>query len=256
MHRRTLRIRSGLTALSIMLATTAWSQDVDLSVYQRLEPATEPSFSSFGLQAAVRTPESLGALATANSSFGDEAASFGFAAKSPEAQFFLIGAAYAEALALVRSGSREAAVERLRAIELEAVILGFPSPLYNYIAKVRAILERKEPYPTEVELAFLSLFQPFFEDYARGEAEDKLTLFRAGSWLVDLGLVVAAGNTQLLQQSSQLDYFRAEMERMDAPKGVQDALAEISNIAAQDEVPERDARKVLDLVESIQSLLG
>jgi hypothetical protein len=46
------------------------------------------------------------------------------------------------------------------------------------------------------------------------------------------------------------------MKRMDAPKGVQDALAELSVIAAKKEIADRDADQVVKLVKRIQSVLG
>jgi hypothetical protein len=43
---------------------------------------------------------------------------------------------------------------------------------------------------------------------------------------------------------------------MDAPKGVQDSLSEISTISAKKDIVDRDAEQVLKLIKRIQSVLG
>jgi hypothetical protein len=43
---------------------------------------------------------------------------------------------------------------------------------------------------------------------------------------------------------------------MDAPKGVQDSLSEISAISAKKDIVDRDAEQVLKLIKRIQSVLG
>lgn len=217
----------------------------------------EVVFDSSSFQSEIRSGKSLGALAKEQSVVGEKATAFGFAAKSDKAKFFLIGSLYSEALAYVRSGDIALAADRLKAIETQFIAIRVPSSLYNYISRTRNLLETKR-YSTEVVRELLSLFQPFFEDYARGmgKGEDKLTLFRAGSWLMDMSLAAAAGDTNLLRQKAKLDYFNTEMKRMDAPNGVLDALAEITKISEQKEIAERDAKQVLKQVKRIQTILG
>jgi hypothetical protein len=217
----------------------------------------EVIFDSNSFQSGITSDKKLGTLAKEQSAIGGKATAFGFAAKSEEAKFFLIGSLYSEALAYLRSGDIALAADRLKAIETQFIAINVPSSLYNYISKTRNMLETKR-YSAEVVGEFLSLFQPFFEDYAKGvgKGEDKLTLFRAGTWLVDMSLAAAAGDTNMLRQKAKLDYFNQEMKRMDAPKGVLDSLGEITKISGQKEIAERDAKQVLKLVKKIQSILG
>ncbi|HAR45459.1 MAG: hypothetical protein A2X56_05515 [Nitrospirae bacterium GWC2_57_13] len=217
--------------------------------------ATGAEFNSSRFQAGIKGDKGLGELAKENTSLGDPATSFGFAAKSEEAKFFLIGSLYSEALAYVRGGKMDLAAKRLESIQSEFINIGVPSSLYNYISKMRQLIETKR-HTEEALLDFLALFQPFFEDYAKSKSADKLTLFRAGSWLVDMGLASAGGDKELLRQTDKLTYFIAEMKRMDAPKGALEALDEIAGIAGKKEISDRDAKSVLKLVKKIQAVLG
>jgi len=213
-------------------------------------------FDSASYQSAIESSNSLSELAKAQSQVGLEDASMGFAAKSDEAKFFLIGSLYSEALAHLQSGEMKAAADRLQFIENQFVVLQTPSSLYSYISKVRTCIAL-EKYKKAALFDMLSLFQPFFEDYAVSLSQDKQALFRAGSWLMDMSLTAAAEDKELIKQAKpQLDYFIKEMKRMDAPKGVLKAYDDISKIAAKDEIQDKDVKKVLKQVKRIQTILG
>ena len=212
-------------------------------------------FSSSVSQSRIKSDKALGTLAKENPAVGEEAISFGFAAKSKEAKFFIIGSLYSEALAFLRSGDHEQAAKRLEAIEKEFIRLSVPSSLYNYVSKTRHLVSRQK-YAADVLVEYLCLFQPFFEDYAKGISADMLTLFRAGTWLVDTSLAAAAGDKSVLRQHAQLNHIIKEMKRMDAPKGVLKALDNIAEITKKKEISDRDTKKVLKLVKKIQTILG
>jgi hypothetical protein len=257
MRRKKIYIGKQTVAVFMILivwATIAFSAE-PLQPPQNLGTGSGETFDSARFQSAIRSGKSLGSLAKENSVFGEQASSYGFAAKSEEAKFFIIGSLYSEALAYLKSGNADLAAKRLEAVESEFINLQVPSSLYNYISKTRNILETKR-YTAEGQAEFLSLFQPFFEDYARTKGEDKLTLFRAGSWLTDMSLAAAGGDTALLRQQGKLNYFIKEMKRMDAPKGVIDALGEIVKVAGKKEITDKDAADVLKQVKKIQTALG
>lgn len=214
------------------------------------------NFNSASFQSAIESRDSLSKFAQEQSQVGSQDASMGFAAKSDEAKFFLIGSVYSEALAHLQGGDMQASAERLKLIETQLVVLQTPSSLYSYISKVRICIAQ-EKYEKEALFDMLSLFQPFFEDYAAGLSPDKVALFRAGSWLMDMGLTAAAKDKELIKQAEpQLAYFIKEMTRMDAPKGVLKAYDEISKIAAKDDIEDKDVAKVLKQVKKIQIILG
>jgi hypothetical protein len=212
-------------------------------------------FSSATYQSNIQGDKDLGTLAAAHPAIADQAIAYGFAAKSDEAKFFIIGSLYAEALAYLRSDNTDLAVKRLEAIEKELIALRAPNSLYNYISKTRNLIETNR-YPGEILGEFLALLQPFCEDYAQSRGEDKLTLFRAGSWLVNLSLTAAAQDKAMLQQPAKVHYFTVEMKRLDAPKGVLDALDKITTIVEKKEVTDADLKEVLKLVKQIQTILA
>ena len=256
-HRRTFFTLATAALLAVLTAPAVFPQDKPVLPEELKLEGGVVIFDSSTFQSEIRSGKSLGELAKEHSTIGEKATAFGFAAKSEEAKFFTIGALYAESLAYLRGGDTDMAAKRLQAIEKEFIVLDVPNSLFNYISKTRNLIETKR-YPMEALGEFLALFQPLFEDYAKGKVkgEDFLTLFRSGSWLVDMSLAAAAGDIKMLKQKATLDYFISEMKRMDAPKGVLDALEGIAKISGQEDIPERDTRQVLKLVGEIQSILG
>jgi hypothetical protein len=215
----------------------------------------EVIFNSNSFQSEIESEKSLGSLAKSIFPEGDDAFSYGFAAKSDEAKIFIIGALYSEGLAYLKSGDLGMAKARLEAISKEFINLNVPSSLYNYATQMQNWMNT-EKYSADILVDFYALFQPFFEDFARGLGEDELILSRAGSWFVDMSLSAAAGDRIMLKQSEKIKYFMKEMKRMDAPKGVLDALGRIEKIAEKDEISDKDIEKVLESVKKIQTILG
>ncbi len=241
--------------LLFLFQSISFSQDVpDLPVKIEFNQSQQ-YFNSYRLQSNIMTDQGIGALAKDNSIVGKEAVSFGFAERSEDAKFVIIGSLYSEVLAYLRGGKTDYAVECLESMETEFIKLNVPSSLYNYISKISNMIERGL-YSKEVLGEFLSLFQPFYEDYARGLSEDKLILFRAGSWLVDMSLVAAAGNRSLLSQVEKVEYFAKEMKRMEAPKGVLDNFEKIHKIVEKEKITDNDVKKLLKLVKKIQMILS
>ncbi len=250
-HQRSLVI---LTVLALALAGALVAQD-KIKLPKKLDVAGKVSFDSNAFQSGIQATAGLAPLADGMSLYGKGGQTMGFAAKSDEAKTFLIGAFYSESLAYIRANKYPLAVERLKAMEKEFVNMGVPSALYNFISKIENTVTLHE-YEPAVLLDFFALFQPFFEEYLGSKGKDRLILFQAGSWLMDMGLAASAHNTLLLKQPEKLGYIAGEMKRMDAPKGVQDSLAEISAISAKKDITDRDADQVLKLVKRIQSVLG
>lgn len=212
-------------------------------------------FDSTRFQSQITSPQGLGPLAGELSLYGQELQAMGFAAKSDEAKTFLIGSFYSELVAHVRSGKSDLALDRLRAIEKEFILMGVPVSAYNFISRLENAIATGR-YDAPVLLEILGLFQPVYEDHLQAKGQDHVILFQAGSWLMDMGLAAAARDSSLLRQPDVLKYFAAEMERMDAPKGVRDALAEISKISEKAEISDREADQVLRLIKRIQNVLG
>jgi hypothetical protein len=242
-------------ALSAIMATVAFAKG-DLVVPTGLQSGeSEVYFDSAMLQARIKSEKPLTTVAMQHSAIGEEAIAFGFAAKSEEAKFFIIGSLYADALAHLRSGAADLAAKRLESIETELLALRAPSSLYNYISKMRNMIEQKR-YDTEMIEEFMALFQPLWEDYTRSKGDDKLILFRAGSWLVDMSLIAGAQDTELLRQPVKAKYFTEAMKKLSAPKGVVEAFDQITQITEKQQIIDTDAKEVLKLVKQIQTILA
>jgi hypothetical protein len=242
-----------IAVLALSLAAVAQEER---RIIPKVDPSTaQPVFDSTGFQSRIAAPKGIGGLANDLSLYGKAGQSMGFAAKSEEAKTFLIGSFYSECIAYVRAGKADLALDRLKAIENEFILMGVPGSIYNFISKIENAINSKK-YDKAVLLDFFSLFQPVYQDYLKSKGQDRLILFQAGSWLMDMGLAAAAQDTSLLKQPQTLNYFIAEMKRMDAPKGVQDSLAEISTVSAKKELAAKDADQVLKLIKKIQTVLG
>jgi hypothetical protein len=241
--------------LTIVFSTAAFSDEARKVPEKLGIKEGEEIFNSARYQANISRDKNLGVLAGGVSYIPEDTISLGFAAKSEEAKTFIIGALYSEALAYLRGGNLELAAKRLESMAQEFINLNAPGSLYNYTGYIVNLMQTRRHTP-EVILEFLSLFQPFFEDYAKSKGKDRLILFRAGSWLVDMSLTAAAGDKLMLKQPGTLDYFIKEMKRMDAPKGVIDSLDEIAKIAEKKEITDKDVKQILKRVKKIQTLLG
>lgn len=244
--------------MAVFAAHLGLAEDVKMPFdASKIEGPVERVDSSYYYQSAIENASgrSLGEIAKEQSAVGEDEESFGFAEKSEEAKFFLIGSLYSEAIAYVRSGDLKSAAERVKGIEQQFIILRVPRSLYNYTSRMRSILETGK-YDAKAAGEMLSLLQPFIEDWARGLSEDKLTLFKTGLFLFDMSLAAAAGGIGLLRQAETLKYYTEEMERMDAPEGVMKSLESITKIVGKESISERDVQEVLKLVKRIQSVLG
>jgi hypothetical protein len=242
--------------ISVLALTLVLVAQEEKRVLPKFDPAAvQPVFDSTRFQSRINGPKGMGVLANNLSLYGKEGQAMGFAAKSEEAKTFLIGSFYSESIAYVRAGKPELALDRLRAIENEFIAMGVPNSVYGFISKIENAITTKK-YDPAVLLEFFSLFQPVYEDFLKSKGQDRLTLFQAGSWLMDMGLAAAAQDNSLLKQPQVLNFFIAEMKRMDAPKGVQDSLTEIATISSKKELAPRDADQVLKLIKKIQTVLG
>jgi hypothetical protein len=216
-------------------------------------PGSPGPLPAYVFQAGMGREADLGAFVTEHSVIGQQAVAFGFAAKPAAARSFLIGTLYAETLAYVRSGDLDAAVQRWAAIDKE--LAQASPPLAAHMRKIQTLLDSQSQAP-ETLGAFLALFEPFYEADARGAGSEKVTLFRLGTWLENMSLAAAADDQAALRHPDTVAYFRREMQRLHAPKGVLEALDRLHTLLAKADITERDTHVVLTLVQKMQRMLG
>jgi hypothetical protein len=246
---RTLSLRQQLVERFPALERVATTRDL----LTRLDLHNSAAFFNSSLfQSSIQSETSLGALAAAHPALEDQARSLGFAAMS---EFYRVGALYAEALAYLRSGNLEVTAKRLTAIEKQLRRLSVPSSLADQVRHMRHLLESGQ-YTSAVLGEGLALFQPLCEQVAREQGPEQLMLFRVGTWLVDMRLTAAAGDTVLLRQGDKARYFLHEMQRLNAPPKVVEALERLNHLMVQSTMTGADVQEVLRLVKLMQMLLG
>lgn len=240
-----------------VLAATAVVAEEGTDLTSRIGEKSEiwASYSSGNLQSAMQRSGGLGEGFTANSAFGEDASTFGFAERSPEARMFLAGTLYAEALALTQDGQYEAATDRLLALQDIVNKAEGPAALRGYLQRTTEIIA-ESVYDRRAMVEFLALLQPQLDGFAANNSSDMQVLFQTGAWLVDLSIAATAGDYRYLNQKMRIAYTIEEMERMEAPKGVLDGLRTIEKIAGRNQVEKRDVEKIAREVKRIQSLLG
>lgn len=211
--------------------------------------------NTYAFQAGIQSKMPLGALATEHPVLDAQATMFGFTGRPARANSFLIGALYAEALAYLHSDDRAGAKQRLSAIEQGLVQTQTSASLVQMINTAQRLVE--EPtYASATVGAFVALFEPLYQAYARHHDTATLLLFQAGAWLENMHLAAVAGDKVALQQRPAVQYFLTEMRRLPAPKGVLNALEELDHVLAQPELTDRDVRTVRKLVKRLQDTLA
>jgi len=215
----------------------------------------EGPLPAYTFQAGIHSATDLGTLVITHAVTGEPAVVFGFAATSERARLFRLGTSYAEALAYVHSGTRDAAAQRLAAMHEELVDMQGPNVLSHYISEMQHLLQNRQ-YIAEVEERFLALFEVLYTEDAKSVDAESLTLFRAGAWMENTKLAAAAGDKDALTQVTTAQYFRREMQSLHAPQGILDALEQISHIVAKPELTDTDVTEVLTLAKQVQRLFS
>jgi hypothetical protein len=166
-----------------LIATAVMAQDVS-DLTNRLGEKSEiwASYSSTGVQSALKRSGGLGEDFAANSAFGADASTFGFAERSPEARMFLAGTLYAEALAFTQDGQYEAATDRLLALQDIVNKAEAPVALRGYIQRTTEIIAQSR-YDRRAMVEFLALLQPQLDGFAASNSSDMQILFQTGAWL-------------------------------------------------------------------------
>jgi hypothetical protein len=216
---------------------------------------SEALVTAYRFQAGIKSDTALDTLVASHSVIEEQAVTLGFAAKPERSRFFISGILYAETLAALRSNNLDLAAQRLQTLEKELGDLQVPRALPLYVSEMRPLLENRR-YTGDVFGEFLSLVEPLYAVSAGGTDTDGLTLFRAGAWVENMVLAAAAGDRAALRQGHTVQYLHRELKKLNAPKGVFDALEQLSGIMAKQDMTDRDVKEVLKLVKKMQTLLG
>ena len=203
-------------------------------------------------QQGLKDDANLGALVAAQQT-ASEPTVYAFAdmVYTSRATFFQFGSWYAEALAFLRSGDLQAAMQRWQMMDRE---LGQTAePLLSYRREMQRTLQH-EPPALEQFRTWLPLFESFYEVEAARGHDQTLPLFRAGVWMTNMRLAAMAGDIKGLRQDPAIAYFMSHL--VDVPKGVERGFKRLHKLLAKQTLSERELKTVDKLVQKMQQLLG
>jgi hypothetical protein len=212
---------------------------VGLALFYAIEPPSAPGIAAF--QARIHLdPGSM----LANSGVLELPADqqYGFAAAPGTTRFFRIGHEYAQSLALAAGGDAASAGGHLAVIadSLGAV----PGDL--------ASLARGNPSRAQIEA-----IEPELGQIAAGAGTRDAALFRAGGWLANLALAIAARDAAALTEAApEIARLQHDLERGGAvPSGVLRDLGTLAGTLAGNSLTERDYNRAARLIRDIQLVL-
>jgi len=210
---------------------------VGLALFFALETPNSPGIAAF--QARIQGGKNLVPLAQRSLLELPADHRYGFSAAPGKVNFFRIGHGYAESLAYAAGGDAETARKRLAAIagslgavggDLAGLTQGSPSP-----RQIAAL---------EPELARIA------------EGARQAALFRAGGWLVNLALAVAARDRAALQDAApEILRLRRDLESGGVAPGALRDLSTLARLLARDSFSDREYAEAARLIREVQLVL-
>ena len=214
-------------------------------------------FDSLSFQHQISTAQGLPVLVSKFIPIQEMSARYGFSDQGQQVNTFVIGSLFAETLALLSAGYNANGAKHLDLLVDDLSSMEVDSQLITQVSGIRNIV--KEGNKPRISLRQFAAFQVDFEQYLKdqkGEDAKEIVLFRMGAWTVDFGLAAVANNKNLLKQEEKLDYFKQELERIEAPIGAINTLNNISHIVTQDNISDRNTESLFQMVQKLRGLLG
>jgi hypothetical protein len=102
----------------------------------------------------------------------------------------------------------------------------------------------------------LAAFEPLYTAaYTKVEAEEGLTYFRFGTWVVNVSLAAAVGNRTALRQETVIEALRHALAQHEAAPAVLDTLAQLHSLLMQPTLTNQEMHQVQTLVQHLQRLM-
>jgi hypothetical protein len=168
-----------------------------------------------------------------------------------------MGTLYAEVLAALQGGAVEVAAQRLDLLVRALASVQAPAVLAQYLGEIKT-LRQSQRYEEAVVTRFLALFEPLYEDaYVKADMAEGILLFRAGAWLENMYLAAASGDAAAVRRGGQaVDEVRSALARLNAPRGVLQALERMRPLVARQPLTNHEMNTVRTLVQDIQAVLS
>lgn len=207
--------------------------------------------------ANIETDKSLSQLAQSVAVVG-ESARMGFIEQQRNDRAFYIGSLLAESVVYLQSSDQQRALERLQYLHQGLQNSRVSAVTLSSIRKAIESLQAKRRKSVSANKLMMT-FQGDFENYLSRTAPQQLALFRAGIWLFNAELAVAAKDAEAvkrLNRTQQIQYLQNVFSRMNAPIGIEKSLGEIAVILSQSALTDRDFRALKRSVGNLRTLMG
>lgn len=203
----------------------------------------------------------------AQSTSFDQSARLGFVDQQRESNAYRVGAWLAETFAYLNTGQYPLALTQLQQLQnqlqqrpVSAVTL---SSLRKAEEIIKSGIQSGKQTPGQVK-NLLGSFQHDYENFLSHTAPQQIVLYRAGIWVFNANLAVAAKDAVAvgkLADVQQLDYLQNAFSRVDAPPGVHNTLADFAMTAnslsgQQTTLSDREYRRLKEALKILQALLA
>jgi hypothetical protein len=217
--------------------------------------ATDP-LSIYQFQAQLPHATAFGSLVAARPVPQSPRTMVGFTPHATRSTFVRIGILYADTLAALKSGTVEAAEDRLRPLTQAVTSLQAPPALAQYLREMQTMLQR-QPLTDHTTTQFVALFEPLYAQvYATDPTAAAWVLFQAGAWLENLSLAAAVGDQGALQQAPVVQSLHDALRPLNVPDAVLKALEHLRALVAHQPMTAEDLRAVQTLADTIKQQLS
>jgi len=208
-------------------------------------------------QAGMADAKAVGQFVAAHPARWDHTTVVGFTPQASRTAFVRMGFLYADALAALHGGAVEAAAPRLEALTQAVTQVQAPPALPQYLRAVQTWVQQRS-YDDAVLAQFLALFEPLYEGaYTAADQAEKVTLFRAGTWLENLALAAAVGDRAALRQGGvMLEEVRRDLARLPVPPEVSETLERVHRLTTARALTDQDIHTIRTLVQDVQRRLS
>ncbi len=194
---------------------------------------------------------------------GDEATHLGFVEQQRADKAFVVGALLAESFVYLHDNHIQLALDQLQRLQLYLQSQQVSAVTLSTLRKSIEMLQSTNAKPKQAA-ELLSRFQHDYENFLAHTAPPQLALYRAGIWVFNASLAVAAKDTSAIGQlgeAAQLEYLQNAFLRMQAPVGVQNSLHEIATISnrlagQKSPLSDNDYHKLQQALQNLNTLLA
>jgi hypothetical protein len=246
----------GTAALVLSLSVNVWW---GVQILRQRVLASQPSpqsLSTYRFQQDLQHPQAFGAAVPARLALQEQTGGLGFAPQDTRIPCFRMGTVYTDALATLRSGALETAMQHVDLLIRMLEGMQAPAALSDYLHQMQTLVHSRQ-YGAEPLTTFLALFESLYEAaYRQPEETEAWTFFHIGTWLENMSLAARAGETTVLRQDVAVQHFRTALTSLGVPHDVLQALGQVSQLVAAHERTDRSRMQIHQLVQEMQRTLG